>query len=153
MQSEEHLMGDPSALIPWITPIITTVVMYIKTQGVQKTADKVAKVVEEKAAEEMVSKGQKAFVLLHSRFFAKADEKAKRALANVEHYPEDDDYKEKLIKETARLASADPTFAQDLKVLGENVTIAQPGSMVIDNKAPNYGAQGEFHAPVHFNQP
>jgi hypothetical protein len=151
MQSEEHLMVDPSALIPWITPIITTVGMYIKTQGVHKTADKVAEVIEEKAAEEMGSKGQKAFVLLRSRFSAKADEKAKRALANVEQDPEDEDYQQKLVKETARLASADPLFAQELKVLGENVAIAQSGSVTIDNKASNYGVQGVVNAPINIH--
>jgi hypothetical protein len=139
-------MVDPS----WIAPIITAAITYIKTQGTQKAADKVAEVVGEKAGDGAISTGGKALSLLRSQFLAKTDEKAKLALANVEQYPDDDDYRDKLIKETARLASADPTFAQELKVLGENVAIAQSGSVIIDNKAPNYGGQGVFNGPVHF---
>lgn len=145
-------MVDPSALLPWIAPIITTVVTYMRTQGIQKSADKMAEVVGEKAAEETLRKGEKALTFLRSHFFAKADEKAKRALANVEQDPDDEDYRQKLMKETARLASADPTFAQHLKALGGHMATAQSGGVTIENKAPNYGAQGVFNNPVHFNQ-
>ena len=72
-------------------------------------------------------------------------------LANVEQDPDDKDYQQKLVKETTRLASADSTFAQELKVLAENVAIAQSGSVIIDNKASNLGAQGVFNAPVKFD--
>ena len=69
----------------------------------------------------------------------------------MEQDPDDEDYQQKLVKETARLADTDPTFAQDLKVLAENVAIAQSGSVIIDNKASNLGAQGVFNAPVQFD--
>lgn len=144
-------MVDPSALIPWISPIISAVVTYIATQGAQKAGDKAAEIVGEKATETTLTLGQKALALLRSKFFAKTDAKAQQALKNVEQDPDDEDYQQKLVKETARLASTDPTFAQELKVLAENVTIAQSGGVAIDNKAPNYGAQGVFNAPVSFD--
>ncbi len=145
-------MVDPSALIPWISPIISAVVTYISTQGAQKAGDKAAEIVGEKATETTLSLGQKALILLRSKFSAKANPKAQQALANVEQDPDDEDYQQKLVKETARLANADPTFAQELKVLAEKVNIAQSGSITIDNKASNYGAQGAFYAPVSFDQ-
>ncbi len=145
-------MVDPSALLPWITPIITTVVTYIRTQAIQKTADKVTEAVSGKAAAEAMNTGEKALTFLRTHFFAKADEKAKRALADVEQDPDDEDYRKKLAKETARLASADPTFAQHLKALGGHITDAQAGSVTIESQGDNYGAIGVFHSPVHFNQ-
>jgi hypothetical protein len=144
-------MVDPSALIPWISPVITAVVAFIKTQGSQKAGEKAAEVIGEKVTEGILDKGEKALAILRSRFATKADAKAQQALANVEQDPDDEDYQQKLIKETARLASADPSFTQDLKVLAENVAIAQSGSVTIDNKAPNQGAQGVFNAPVQFD--
>jgi hypothetical protein len=145
-------MMDPSVLIPWISPIIIAVVTYIKTQGTQKASDKAAEVIGEKATERAISIGQKALTLLRSKFSVKADTKAQQALANVEQDPNDEDYQQKLVKETARLASADPAFAQELKVLAETVNIAQSGSVAIDNKSSNYGAQGVFNAPLSFDQ-
>lgn len=144
-------MVDPSTLLSWITPIVAAVATHIKTQDGQKTADKGADALSDKIAEETVSVGQKVLGLLRARFLAKADEKAKQALANVEQDPDDEDYQKKLAKETARLASTDLTFAQELKVLGKNVAVAQSGSVTIDNKASNYGAQGVFNAPVQFH--
>jgi hypothetical protein len=138
-------MVDPS----WVAPIITAVITYVKTQGAQKAADKVAEVVGEKAGDGAISTGEKALSLLRSHFFAKADEKAKLALVTVEQYPEDDDYKEKLIKETARLASADPTFARELKVLGKNVTIAQSSNWHIENIESNQGHIGNIYGDVN----
>src|SRR6266480_1383585 len=140
-------MVDPSALIPWISPIIIAIVAFIKTQGAQKAGE----VLGEKVTEATLNKGEKALAILRARFSAKADAKAQRALANVEQDPDDEDYQQKLVKETARLADTDPTFAQDLKVLAENVAIAQSGSVAIDNKASNLGAQGVFNAPVQFD--
>jgi len=90
-RKEGALMLDPSTLIPWISPIITAVIMYIKTQGAQKAGDKAAEVIGEKATEMTMSTGQKALTLLRSRFSAKADRKAQQALANVEQDPNDDD--------------------------------------------------------------
>jgi hypothetical protein len=144
-------MVDPSGLIPWISPIITAVVAFIKTQGAQKAGEKAAEVIGEKATETTLNKGEKALATLRARFSAKADAKAQQALANVEQDPDDEDYQRKLVKETARLANTDPTFAQDLKVLAENVAIAQSGSVIIDNKASNLGVQGVFNAPVQFD--
>jgi len=86
-------------------------------------------------------KGQKALSLLRDRFLAKADTKAQQALANVEQDPDDEDYQKKLLKETARLASADSTFAQDLKVVAEHVALAQSGSVTIENTASNYSGR------------
>jgi hypothetical protein len=143
---------DLSAFIPWISPIITAVITYIKAQGVQKAGDKAAEVIGEKATEMTMSIGQKALTVLRSKFSVKADTKAQQALENVEQDPDDEDYQHKLVKETARLASTDPVFAQELKVLAENVSIAQSGGVTIDNKASNYGAQGVFNAPINFDQ-
>src|SRR5256885_582313 len=142
---------DPSAFIPWISPIITAVITYIKAQGVQKAGDKAAEVIGEKATETTISMGQKALTVLRSKFSATADTKAQQALANVEQDPDDEDYQHKLVKELTRLINADPTFAQDLKVLAEHVAITQAGGVTIDNKASNYGAQGVFNAPVQFD--
>lgn len=144
-------MVDPSTLIPWISPIITAVVAFIKTQGAQKAGEKAAEVIGEKATEATLSRGEKALATLRSWFAAKADAKAQQALANVEQDPDDEDYQQKLAKETVRVASADPIFAQDLKVLADNVTLAQAGGVAIDNKASNMGAQGVFNAPVQFD--
>ncbi|SRR6266487_3278608 len=142
---------DPSALVQWLSPVITAVVMYIKTQGAQKASDKAAEVIGEKATETTLSLGQKALTLLRSKLSIDANTKAQQALANVEQDPNDEDYQQKLVKETARLASADPAFAQELKVLAENVALAQTGGVTIDNKASNQGAQGVFNAPVQFD--
>jgi hypothetical protein len=144
-------MIDQSLLISWISPVITAMATYIKTQGVQKAADKAMEVIGEKAVENTVGKGQKALTLLHSQFFAKADAKAKQALANMEQNPDDENYQQELIKETARLASIDSAFAQELRLLAEKEVVAQPGSVIIHNDAPSYGAQGVFSAPVHFD--
>src|SRR6266498_1545515 len=115
---------DTSALIPLITPAIAAAIAYLRDQAAAKAGEKAAK----------------------------ADPKAQQVLANVEQDPTDDDYQNKLIKETARLASTDSAFAQELKILAEQVTVAQPGSTVqtINNQAPNQGAQGVFNAPVSF---
>ncbi len=116
-------MIDPSTLIPLVSPVVAAVVAFIKTQGAQKAGEKALK----------------------------ADAKAQQALVNLEQDPDDEDYQQKLVKETARLASTDSTFAQDIKVLAENVAIAQSGSVAIDNKASNFGAQGVFNAPIQFD--
>jgi len=56
------------------------------------------------------------------------------------------------MKETARLASTDSTFAQELKkVQAENAHIPQSGSVTIDNRASNYGPQGVFYGSISFN--
>jgi hypothetical protein len=138
-------MVDPS----WVAPIITAVITYVRTQGAQKAADKVAEVVGEKAGDGAISTGQKALSLFRSQFLAKTDEKAKLALANVEQYPDDDDYRDKLIKETARLASADPTFARELKALGKNGAIAQSSSWHIEHIESNQGHIGNVYGDVN----
>lgn len=144
-------MIEPSTLIPFVSPVIATVVAFIKTQGAQKAGEKAAEVIGEKVTEATIDKGRKALILLHERFSSKADNKAQQALTSVERYPDDEDFQKKLIKETARLASTDAAFAQDLRILAEKVNIAQSGSVVIDNKASNLGAQGVFNAPVQFD--
>jgi hypothetical protein len=144
-------MIDPATLLPLVSPVIAAVVTFIKTQGTQKAGEKAAEILGEKATEAAIEKGQKALTLLRDRFSAKADTKAQHALVNVEQDPDDEDYQKKLMKETARLASADPTFAQDLKVVAEHVAIAQSGSVTIENTASNYGAQGVFNESVHFD--
>lgn len=144
-------MIDQSLLISWISPVITAVATYIKTQGVQKAADKAMEVIGERAVENTVGKGKKALSLLHSQFFAKVDAKAKQALANVEQDPDDENYQQELIKETVRLASTDDAFAQELRLLAEKGAVTQPSSVIIHNNAPSYGAQGVFSAPVHFD--
>lgn len=143
---------DSLALVPWITPIITAVVTYIKMQGAQKAADKAAEIIGEKTIEASINMGQKALATLRSKFIVKGDVKAQQALANVEQDPTDEDYQQKLVKETARLASADPIFTQELKILAKNVAITQAGGVTIQNDAPSYGAQGVFQGPVHFDQ-
>ena len=144
-------MADPAALIQWISPIITAVVTYIKIRGSQMAGDKAAEIIGEKATETTISLGQKAFTELRSKFSLQADMKAQQALANVEQDPDDEDYQQKLVKEIARLANVDPSFAQELKLLARNVTIAQPSILTIDNKASNQGVQGIFNAPVQFD--
>ena len=113
--------------------------------------DKAAEIIGEKATETTISLGQKAFTELRSKFSLQADMKAQQALANVEQDPDDEDYQQKLVKEIARLANVDPSFAQELKLLARNVTIAQPSILTIDNKASNQGVQGIFNAPVQFD--
>ncbi len=72
---------DPSALVQWVSPVITAVVMYIKTQGAQKASDKAAEVIGEKATETTLSLGQKALTLLRSKLSMDANTKAQQALA------------------------------------------------------------------------
>jgi CHAT domain len=71
--------------------------------------------------------------------------------ANVEYDPDDEDYQQKLIKEPARFANTDPDFAQELKVLAENVNIVHPGCVTIDNESINCSVQGGGNAPIIFN--
>ena len=144
-------MIDPATLLPLVSPVVAAVITFIKTQGVQKAGEKAAEILGEKATEATLDKGQKALTLLRDHFSAKADTKAQQALVNVQQDPDDEDYQKKLIKETARLASTDPTFLQDLRIRADHVAIAQSGSVTIENTASSYGAQGVFNQPVHFD--
>ncbi len=142
---------EPSAIIPWISPIITAVITYIKLQGAQKAGDKIAESLGEKAADAAVNTGKKALDLFRSHSSAKTDVKVQQALTNVEQDPDDEDYQQKLMKEIARLASTDSVFAQEVKALSEHAPSTQSYSVMIDNKASNLGAQGVFNMPVHFD--
>jgi len=146
---------DPSALLPIITPVVTATIAYIRDEAAKKAGAKAVEAIGEKAGEAVAGIGPKALTTLRAWFQKKSDSKATQALANVIQDPSDQDYQQKLIKETVRIASTDPAFTQELKILAEQVTIAQPNSMVqtINNQAPNQGAQGIFTASVTFNRP
>ncbi len=143
---------DPTLLVPLVSPLVAAVVAYLKGEAAKKAGEKAAEVVGEKAGEAVAGAGPRLLATLRDRFTEKADPKAQQALTLVEQDPDDADYQQKLVKETARLAAADPGFAQELRVLAEQAIIGQPGGVAIDNQASNYGAQGVFHAPVSFDQ-
>jgi hypothetical protein len=152
-QKKEEWPMDPAALIPLIGPAIMAATAYLRDHAAEKAGEKAAEAVGTEAGKALASVGPKALATLRGWFVTKSDPKAQQALANVEQDPTDDDYQHKLLKETARLASLDPAFAQELKILAEQVTVAQSGSTVqtINNQAPNQGAQGVFNAPVSFD--
>ncbi len=143
---------DPTMLIPLVSPVVAAVVAYLKGEAAEKAGEKVAEVAGEKAGEAIAGAGPRLLATLRDRFTEKADPKAQQALTLVEQDPDDTDYQQKLVKETARLAAADLRFAQELRVLAEQANIVQPGGVYIDNKAPSYGPQGVFHAPITFDQ-
>lgn len=144
---------DPSSLIPIVTPVVHAAALYLQTEALKKAGDKAAEVVGEKAASSAVTKGSRALASLRSWFVKKADAKAQGVLEMVELDPEDTDFQAKLIHETARLAGSDSTFEQELRVLAEQVTIAQVGNInqTFNNHASNQGAQGVINAPLTFN--
>ncbi len=143
---------DPTLLVPLVSPLVAAVVAYLKGEAAKKAGEKAAEVVGERAGEAVAGAGPRLLATLRDRFTEKADPKARQALDLVEQDPDDADYQQKLVKETARLAAADPGFTQELRVLAEQANIVQPGGVYIDNQAPSYGAQGVFHAPVTFDQ-
>ena len=143
---------DPASLVPVVSSLVAAVVAYMKSEGAKKAQEKAAEVIGEKAGEAVAGVGPRALATLRTWFQRKADPKAQQALVLAEQDPDDADYQQKLVKETVRLAAADPAFAQELKVLADHVGIAQSGSVIIDNTAPNQGAQGVFNAPVTFNR-
>ena len=145
---------DPSTLVPLLTPLITAAAHYLKNQAAQKVGEKAAEVIGEKAGEAIVNTGPKTLDTLRSWFKKKEDLKAEQALELVEQNPDDIDYQQKLVKETARISVTDPTFEQELKILAGTAVVAQPGSNVqtINNQSSNEGAQGIFNDVVNFNR-
>jgi formylglycine-generating enzyme required for sulfatase activity len=125
---------DPTALIPLVTPIVKAVVDYIRNEGAQKAGEKALEKIGEKAGESVYDISGKSLEKLRSLFQKKDDKKAQKALQALEEDPHDDDYQHKLIKETARLAAADPAVAADLKTFAEHIeraTINMPGSQLV----------------------
>lgn len=143
---------DPTLLVPLVSPLVAAAAAFLKGEVATTAGAKAAEVVGAKAGEAAAEAGPRLLAALRARFAAQADPKAQQALALVEQDPDDPDYQQKLVKETARLAAADLGFAQELRVLAKQATIVQPGAVAIDNQASNYGAQGVFHAPVTFDQ-
>ena len=136
---------DPSTLIPMISPVITAAIAYLRDEAAKKAGEQAAETVGMETGKAIVAVGTKALATVRTWFTQKHDTKALHTLANVEQYPTDEDYQQKLIKETARLASADPAFAQELKILAEQVMVAQPGSTVqtFQNQNTIVGVQGQ----------
>lgn len=143
---------DPLTLLPWIGPLVAALAAYVKEAGVRLAADKAAETVGEHAGGALAGAGSQAFALLKRWFARKADPKAQQALANVVQDPDDADYQQKLAKETARLAAADPQLVQALKMLAQHTAIQQSSSVTITNNAASYGVQGVFYAPITINQ-
>lgn len=121
---------DISPFLAIAGPVVTAIAVYLRDQAAQKAADKAAEAVGTEAGKALASSGPNVLTTIRGWFTAKNDVKAQQALAHVEQDPTDDDYQQKLIKETARLASTDAAFAQELKILAQQVTVAQPGSTV-----------------------
>jgi hypothetical protein len=136
---------DPAALIPLVSPVITAAVAYLRDEAARKAGEKAAETVGTEAGKAIVGIGPKALATVRAWFTKHNDTKAQQALTNVEQDPTDDDYQQKLIKETTRLASTEPAFAQELKILAEQVMIAQPGSTVqtFHNQDTIVGIQGQ----------
>src|SRR5215212_9779376 len=108
---------DPSALFPLISPLIAAATAYLCGQAAQKAGEKAAEAIGTKVGEAAARDGSRVLATIRGFFNKHSDPKAQRALADLELDPDDAGYQQKLIKETARLASADPIFAQELKVL------------------------------------
>lgn len=133
---------DPMALVPLVAPLVAAVVDYLKGAAAHKAGAKAAEVVGEKT-------GAAVFDALRRRFADRSDAQAGQALALVAQDPDDEDYRQKLIKETARLAAAEPAFAAELEALAARFARGPQGGATFANYAPNYGAQAEeFNAPV-----
>ncbi len=130
-------MTDPVLLVE---PVITAIVAFIKMRSVQNAAGKATGFVlskstdfiSDKATESTFEKGRKAFEMLRSRFLAQGDVKAEQALETLEQHPDDKVSQQTLVQETARLASTDPSFAQELQIFANNVVIAQSGSIHVN---------------------
>jgi hypothetical protein len=146
---------DPSLLIPIVSPLVSSLIVYLREEAAKKAGEKAAEIIGEKTGEAIVDIGPKALATIRGWFGKTNDPKAQKALINVEEDPADEDYGLKLVKETVRVAASEPAFAQELKILAEQANIVQAGGtqVNIDNKAPNYGAQGNFNAPVSFGTP
>lgn len=142
---------DLSTLAAFVTPIVTAVIAYLQTEGLQKAGEKASEVIGEKAGETVSSIGPKALATMKGWFKHSPDAKAEKALADVEQDPDDVDYQQKLVKEAIRVASIEPAFAEELKVLAQQANFIQSGGVQINNNAPNQGAQGVFNAPININ--
>jgi hypothetical protein len=143
---------DPTALLSLVSPLVAAVAAYLREEGATAAGGKAAEVIGERAGAAVADIGPRALATLRNWFRKEADAKAQQALTLVEQDPDDTDYQQKLVKETARLAAATSAFARELRVLAGRATVVQSGGVAIDNAAPNYGAQGVFHAPVRFDQ-
>lgn len=145
---------DPTPLLPIVAPVITAAIAYLKNEMAQKAGEKAAEKLGEKAGEAAAGVGAQALTTLRSWFHKKDDPPAQQALELVEKNPDSSGFRQELIEQTVRLAAADPAFAQDLRVLAEQVTIAQPGSVVgtVNNTGENDGMQmGVNSGDVTFN--
>lgn len=138
---------DPSALWPFVVPIVQGVVTYLKQEGAKTLDEKAVEKLGEKAGESAFGAGSKSLAKLRALFQNKDDKKAQKALQAVEEDPDDKDYQDKLIKETIRLAATDSAVANELKVLAQNVMIALPGSVVTTFSNAPSGVQAQ-----HINQ-
>ena len=143
-----------AALFTLVSPIIGTVSKYLKNKLLKRIEDKALETIEEKTGDAVSELGSRAFAILRAWFQKKNDHKAQQALSLAEEDPLDDDYRDKLIKETARVAAADSEFLNELKKIASEVKGITSDVIVqnIDNKAPNQGAQGVFNAPVNIGQ-
>ena len=142
---------DVAALLPIASAVASAAAVYIKTEMAKKAGEKMAEVIGEKAGEAAASGGTKALTSLRSWFTRKKDDRALHALQQVEVQPDTQNV-ERLTQETVRVALSEPEFAQELKVVAEQFHLLQPNSVLINNNAPNEGAQGVFNAPVTFNR-
>jgi hypothetical protein len=139
-------------LVALATPVVSGIIAYLKSEAaIRKGSESAVGAIGTKAGQELVHLGGKGISLLKGVFIAKNDAKAVRALQNAEEDPEDSDYADKLLKETARLAAADPDFALQLTRLGREFSSAPQGgaTLHIQNTASNYGQQGVFNGPVY----
>lgn len=145
---------DPTPLLPVVTPIVTAAIAYLKNEAARKAGEKAAETLGEKAGEAAAGAGAQALATLRGWFQKKDDQPAQQALELVEKNPDSAGFRQELIDQTARLAATDPTFAQDLRVLAQQVNIAQPGSVVgtVHNTGENKGVQiGVNTGDVTFN--
>lgn len=143
---------DPASLAVLIGPLVAGVATYLRHSGATRAGDKIADQLGEKAGDALATLGAQTLQAFRNRFRKNRDRRAEQALDRVAEAPDDPRLQQQLIEETVRVAASDSDFAQELIVLADRLSVATSGGVVINNDAPNEGAQGVFNAPVTFTR-
>jgi hypothetical protein len=134
-----------------ISSLVAASIAYLKTQAAQKIGEKAAEKVGEKAGESLINVGDRTLTTIRS-WFAGDNEKAQQVLTRFEANPDDQLLQQLLAEEVEAAAKGHPSRVQELQKLAEQLTLTRQEGVVINNQAPNEGAQGVFNAPVTFTR-
>lgn len=143
---------DPASLLQVVTPVVQATILYLRERGLKKASDKAVETVGTKAGEGLSNISKRAFTTLQNWFDKEEDNKAKGVLEMVELDPHDDDFAQKLVTETTRVAEVNPKFMAELRLLADELT-SEPNNIaqVYNNYAPNKGVQGAVNSSITIN--